>query len=500
MTGVHHDDGRVRGAGGRGRRYEQEKSGDGECAHGSSIAIRHNRPMEDLASLLAPAIADATRISLGESDRDTHAGDLTFHRPVRPDAVVYPTSTAEVAAVLAVANDHAIAVTPYGAGSSLEGHVIPVAGGISLDLTRLDAILELSPGDLLARAQAGVTRQQLNRAAGEHGLWFPIDPGADATLGGMAATNAAGTTTPRYGKMREQVLALEAVLPSGAIVRTGARASKTSAGYDLTSLLIGSEGTLAVITELTIRLRAIPEAFVTARLAFEALAGACETATSIVTTGLTAHRVELLDGPTIRAVNAYAGADLPERPTLLVELAGAHPAIDADLELLTGLAEGAGLLDLEVERDPTRRGRIWEARHSAAYAFSAASPGKRGRSTDTCVPLTELAGALEAARATMDELGLDGALLGHAGDGNLHVHAMVDPEDPDQRERLERLSAAVVADALARGGTATGEHGIGLGKIGYLETEHADLLPLYRGVKTLFDPRGIMNPGKVLRS
>lgn len=461
--------------------------------------MRKNRRMHDLASLFAPAITDPSRISVGESDRDVHAGDLTFHRPVRPDAVVYPISAEEVAAVLAVADSHAIPVTPYGAGSSLEGHVIPLAGGISLDLTRLDRIVEVAPGDLLARVQSGVTRQQLNRAVGEHGLWFPVDPGADATLGGMAATNAAGTTTPRYGKMRDQVLALEAVLPGGAIVRTGSRAAKTSAGYDLTSLLVGSEGTLAVITELTLRLRAIPESFATVRLAFPTIADSCQVATTIVTAGLTASRVELVDGPTILAVNAYAGTTLPEHPTLLVELAGAAAAVDADLELLLAIAAEEGAVDTEIERDPTRRARLWQARHSAAYAFSAASPGKRGRSTDTCVPLTELAGALETARATLEALGLDGAVLGHAGDGNVHVHAMVDPDDPAERHRLEQLSKAVVADALARGGTSTGEHGIGLGKIDELETEHGDLLPLYRGIKALFDPQGIMNPGKVLR-
>lgn len=456
------------------------------------------RAPHELREALAEALGDERLVSVGDSERDLHAGDMTFHRPHRPDVVVHATSTGDVAAVLAFADEHRLPVTPFGAGSSLEGHVIPVAGGISLDLTRMDRILDVSPGDLTATVQAGVTRMALERAAAEHGLMFPVDPGADATLGGMAATNAAGTTTVRYGKMRPNVLALEAVLPGGRVVHAGSRAAKTSAGYDLVGLLVGSEGTLAVITELTLRLHGIPEEAAVLRLSFPDVEQACRAATAIVAAGAGVARVELLDGWTIAAINAHRGTEFPAGPSLFVEVSGSAATVTGDLELVTAAAESEGALEVVSERDPTARTRLWAARHASAYAVAAAAPGRRHRSTDVCVPLSELAGAVAFARDELDRRGLVGGIVGHAGDGNVHVGLMVDPDDPAEVRSSDELVETLVEDALARGGTCTGEHGIGLGKIHALEREHGDLLPLLRGIKQVFDPNGIMNPGKVL--
>ena len=452
----------------------------------------------DLRAALVDALGDERRVSDGDSERDLHSGDMTFHRPQRPDVVVYPQTTEEVAAVLALAHERRVPVTPFGAGSSLEGHVIPVEGGISLDLTRMDRVVEISPDDLTATVQAGVTRTALERAAAEHGLMFPVDPGADATLGGMAATNAAGTTTVRYGKMRANVLALEAVLPGGRVVRAGSRAPKTSAGYDLLGLLIGSEGTLGVITELTVRLHGIPEQAVVLRLSFPDVEAACRAATTIVAAGAGVTRVELLDSWTITAINAHHGLDLPVGASLFVEAAGSEGTVTSDLELVTQIAESEGSLAVVAERDPTARTRLWAARHASAYATAAAAPGRRHRSTDICVPLSELAGAVSFARQELERRGLVAGLVGHAGDGNVHLSLMVDPDDPDEVGSSDELIELLVTDALARGGTCTGEHGIGLGKVHALEREHGDLVPLMRGIKELFDPHGIMNPGKVL--
>ena len=438
------------------------------------------------------------RVRDGDSERDLHGSDLTFHEPRRPDLVVYPGSTEEVARVLASANEHRIPVTPFGAGTSLEGHVIPVHGGISLDLSQLDRVVGVSPENLTATVQAGVTRLTLERVAGGHGLFFPVDPGADATLGGMAATNAAGTTTVRYGKMRANVLALEAVLADGRVIRTGSRAAKTSAGYDLTGLLVGSEGTLAVITEVTVRLHGIPEHAVVLRVTFPDVESACRTAASVVGAGAGVTRVELLDAWIVSAINAYAGTSYPEGPCLFVETTGSEEMVAADLELVRAIAEAEGAVEIVHERDPDARARLWKARHDTTHAAAAKMPGRKERATDVCVPLTELAGAVRFARAEIERLGLHAGIVGHAGDGNVHVSIQVDPDDSDEVARSAELVHHVVDDALARGGTCTGEHGIGLGKIEALQQEHGDLVPLMQGIKRVFDPNGILNPGKVL--
>jgi D-lactate dehydrogenase (cytochrome) len=440
---------------------------------------------------LLQLVPDEGRVSVVESVLEQHGADLSYHEPHRPDVVVYPESTEEVSAVLAYANGAGVPVVPFGAGTSLEGHVIPLRGGISLDLTRLRSIVAVRPADLTATVQAGVTRSQLEAAVGPHGLWFPVDPGADATLGGMAATNASGTTTVRYGGMRAHVLALEVVLADGRIVRTGSRAVKTSAGYNLTELFIGSEGTLGVITELTLRLHPIPDDIVVARAAFPSVEAACRAAAAIIGAGIRVTRCELLDAVTIGALNAYKGTSFLESPYLFLELSG-------EVESVRELAEDEGATAFESERDPTARSRIWDARHNALHASLALAPGSKAMTTDVAVPVSELAAAIEHARTLLDASGLRGGIVGHVGDGNFHVAFLLDPSDEESLARAEALNGALVEDALARDGTCTGEHGIGYGKLGYLADEHGDLVPLYRGIKELLDPAGILNPGKVV--
>ena len=452
----------------------------------------------DLRAELLRLVPDERRVNDGDSVLDQHAGDLSYHAPQRPDVVVYPESTGEVAAVLEYADAAGVAVVPFGAGTSLEGHVIPLQGGISLDLTRMNAIVAVRPEDLTATVSAGVTRSQLEAAAGPHGLWFPVDPGADATLGGMAATNASGTTTVRYGGMRAHVLALEVVLAGGRVVRTGSRAVKTSAGYNLTGLLVGSEGTLGVITELTLRLHPIPEHIVVARAAFPSVESACRAAATIIGSGVPVTRCELLDATTIVALNAFSGTSFPESPYLFVEFGGTQAGVAGDLETTRELAEDEGATAFESESDPTARSRMWSARHNALMASLALAPGSKAMTTDVAVPMSELAGAIDNGRSALDGSGLLGGIVGHVGDGNFHVAFLLDPDDAASIAKAEALNAALVDDALARGGTCTGEHGIGFGKLGYLEREHGDLIPLYRGIKQVFDPNGIMNPGKVI--
>lgn len=442
----------------------------------------------NLRSALLAVLPDEQRVVDGESVLDQHARDLTHHEPRRPDVVVFPESADEVARVLALASAERIAVVPFGAGTSLEGHVIPVVGGISLSLARMDRVVSLRPDELNATVQPGLTRLVLNAAAGEHGLFFPVDPGADASLGGMAATNASGTTTMRYGGMRRNVLALEVALTNGSIVRTGTRAAKSSAGYDLTSLFIGSEGTLGVITELTVRLYGIPEVVVAVRAAFATVDDACEAAAALVAAGVAVSRLELVDGPTLCAVNAYKGTAFLETATLFIEVEGTDEEVREACE---------AALAYEAEADPTRRTRLWEARHHVLFALLAAAPGRLHKATDVCVPVPALAEAIRHARAAIETRGLEASIVAHAGDGNYHVLFMLDPEDPSECEQAEELNAEIVEWALAHGGTCSGEHGIGMGKLGYLEREHGDLLPLMRGIKTLLDPAGILNPGKV---
>ena len=452
-----------------------------------------------LREALLEVVPDPLRVSDGESVLEGHSTDLTYHPGRRPDVVVFPTTTHEVASVLAYANRERIPVVPYGAGSSLEGHVIPIAGGIVLDLSRLDKVVDVRPADLQATVQAGVPRSALNAAAAEHGLQFPVDPGADATLGGMAATNASGTTTVRYGGMRAQVLALEVVLADGTVIRPGSRAVKTSAGYDLRGLFVGSEGTLGVITELTLRLYGIPEHTVAVRASFPDVGAACRAAVSMIGSGVMVTRVELLDAETIAAVNAYLDREYAEAPSLFIEFGGTEAGVAGDLEATREIAGWEGCESFDFETQQEGRARLWEARHSSFFALAARSPGMGSLSTDVAVPLSELPAAVEFARARADARGRNAVIIGHVGDGNFHVGLTIDPDDPADLADARALNDELVEFALARGGTSTGEHGIGLGKIAYLEREHGDLIPYYRAVKAAFDPNGILNPGKVLR-
>lgn len=446
------------------------------------------------------ALLPEGRVSTGDSDRTLHSEDLTFHRPHRPEVVVFAHSTDEVSDVLRFADEHRVPVVPFGAGSSLEGHVIPVEGGISLDLCGLDEIVAIRPTDLTVTVGAGVKRLALERRLGEQGLFFPVDPGADATLGGMAATNAAGTMTIRYGKMRRQVLELEAVLPGGRVIRTGSRAVKTSAGYDMTGLMVGSEGTLGVITELTLRVQGIQETKALIRATLADATGAARASCAIMAVGISALRIELLDEWEVDALNAYAEMGFPPGCCLLfVELAGAQPEVDAELIEVREILLEAGATSLREERDPTRRAHLWRARHDLFFAEKEMAPGRASLGTDVCVPISELEGVLKVSREAIDRLGLVGGIYAHAGDGNVHVGLLVDPDNEGEMNRVARLGEELIDYGLSHGGTCTGEHGIGLGKIAALEREHGDQIDLMGSIKAVFDPNGVMNPGKIIR-
>jgi D-lactate dehydrogenase (cytochrome) len=451
-----------------------------------------------LHAKLLEVIPDESRVSVGESILHAHSHDLTYHPGRLPDAVVFPRSTEEVARVLAYANGAGIPVVPFGAGTSLEGNTIPVRGGIVLDLSRMDAILDVRPGDLQATVQAGVTRSALNASAGQHGLEFPVDPGADATLGGMAATNASGTTTVRYGGMRVQVLALEVVLADGTVIRPGSRAVKSSAGYDLRAVFVGSEGTLGVITELTLRLYGIPEHTIAVRAAFPDVGAACRAAVSMIGSGVMVTRVELLDAESIAAVNAYKETAYEEAPSLFIEFAGTESGVAGDLEATRELAELEGCMSFESETRQEARTKLWEARHHTAFAIAARAPGKGAMATDVAVPLSELPGAVEFARERVDARGRDAAIIGHVGDGNFHTAVLLDPADPSEVARAEAFHERLVRRAIAMEGTCTGEHGVGYGKAAFLLEEHgADAVAMMRAIKRALDPADIFNPGKL---
>ncbi|MCL6632966.1 MAG: FAD-binding protein [Alicyclobacillus herbarius] len=454
----------------------------------------------NLRDVLLSVISDPERVSVSPSVREQHGRDLSYHRPTTPDVVVFAKTTEEVARVLQAANDLAIPVVPYAAASSLEGHIIPVHGGISLDVNGMNQILEIRPDDFLVRIQPGVTREQLNAALKPYGLFFPVDPGANASLGGMAATNASGTAAVRYGVMRQQVLGLEVVLADGRVVRTGGMAMKTSAGYNFTQLFVGSEGTLGVITELTLRVYGIPEHTVAARAVFSDLGSACQAAYAIMGSGTPVGRMELVDEWTVAAVNQFKGTAYDEAPTLFLEFSGNRSAVEADVALAEEVCREEGCRAFVFETEGDARARLWEARHSAALAIMQTAPGKRHKATDVCVPLSKMPEAIRFARETIDRYGIYGAILGHVGDGNYHVSFMVDPDDEKEVETAERVNDEIVDFALKVGGTCTGEHGVGLGKVKHLEREHGDLLPLMVSLKQLLDPKGILNPGKIFLS
>ena len=454
----------------------------------------------DLPSELAGVVPE-DRIRTDPEEIERHGGAFfTYHAPHPPDAVVLPKSRDEVVKILRFANGRGVPVVPFGQGSSLEAHTIPLYGGISLDFASMEEIVEVRPEDFVARVQPGVTHGKLNASLKEHGLFFPVDPGWDASIGGMAATNASGTNAVRYGAMRDQVLGLEVVLADGTVMRTGGMAMKSSAGYNLTGLFVGSEGTLGVFTEVTLRLYPIPEYVLAARVVFPDIERAGRAAVAMIRSGMQIGRVELVDARTVEAVNAYKGTSYAVEPTLFLEFNGSEVSVERDVEVARRISESEGSAAFEFEADEAGRERLWEARHEAGLAVRDLYPGKNPMTTDVCVPISDLPEALRHARDTIESHGLDGAILGHVGDGNYHAVFPVDPDDERDLARAEKVNAEIVDYALARGGTSTGEHGIGSGKTRHLKKEHGDSLPFMRKIKEIADPNGIMNPGKVFSS
>ncbi|ASS74123.1 2-hydroxy-acid oxidase [Tumebacillus algifaecis] len=454
-----------------------------------------------LAEALRTILTGPEQVSVNETVLEHHSKDVTSYHPgVTPDVVVFPTTTEEVSLVMQHADQNGIPVVPFGIGSSVEGQVVPIRGGISMDFTQMNSVLEVRAEDFLVRVQPGVTRLQLNQHLKEYGLFFPVDPGADATLGGMAATNASGTTAVRYGTMRDNVLGLTVVTADGSVITTGGLAAKSSAGYNLTGLFVGSEGTLGTFTELTLRVYGIPEYTLAARAVFPDVRSASQAAMGMMMCGVTLDRVELVDEHTVKVVNKFKGTEFTEAPTLFVEVSGNKAAVDHSFLLAQEILTEEGCLELEFDSDGAARTRMWTARHEAAFAFSASQPGKKLMTTDVCVPLSALPDAIVEARIAIDENGLDGAILGHVGDGNYHAVLVVDPENPEDMRRASHVNQEIVRFALERGGTCTGEHGIGLGKAKFLPAEHgAGAVQMMQAIKRLLDPKDILNPGKIFQ-
>jgi D-lactate dehydrogenase (cytochrome) len=467
--------------------------------HPYAVAQSLRRPLPDsLASALRARFGD--RFSTARAVCEHHGRDESPFPVTPPDAVVYAESTDDVAAAVALCRAHKVPVIPYGAGSSLEGHLLAVQGGVSVDVSRMNAVVSINAEDLTATVQAGVTRKQLNEAIRSEGLFFPIDPGADASLGGMSATRASGTNAVRYGTMRENVLGLTVVSADGKVIRTGSRAKKSSAGYDLTRLFVGSEGTLGVITEVTVKLYPVPEAMSAAVVNFPSLEAAVQTVIQTIQLGVPIARSEYLCENTIRAVNAASKLGLREQHTLFFEFHGSEAGVREQAETVQALAAEHGGQDFEWATRPEDRNRLWDARHKAYFSCLQVRPGCRAISTDTCVPISRLADSISGARRTLDTASFPTMLLGHVGDGNFHAVALIDADDANEVAEAERLNDEIVRLALAMDGTCTGEHGVGLHKIGFLEEEAGDdALDLMRRIKRALDPDDIMNPGKIFR-
>lgn len=439
------------------------------------------------------------RFSRSEALREQHGGGETHHAVVAPDAVLFAESTAEVADAVKLCAAEGIPIIAFGAGTSLEGHLVASHGGLSLDLTHMNKVLRVSAEDLDCTVEAGVTREELNAYLRDQGLFFPVDPGANATLGGMAATRASGTNAVRYGTMRDNVLSLTVVLANGEVIRTSSRARKSAAGYDLTRLFVGSEGTLGVITEVTLRLHGIPEAAAAATCRFPDLVSAAEAAISVIQYGVPIARVELMEKRLVDYTNAYSKLDIAGGDTLVFEFHGSEKGVEEQVETVRGIVADYGAAEFVWATTPEERSRLWKARHDAFYAVLAARTGARGWATDICVPISELAGSVALARDLVEKAGATAAILGHVGDGNFHVMFAVDADDPAELERVRAINAELIHHAIAVGGTSTGEHGIGSGKIDYMREEFGDAgIALMRALKAAADPRGILNPGKIL--
>ena len=446
-----------------------------------------------LKSVLGAQVNDSAAV------REHHSRGESYHPPAAPDAVCLPRTTDEVVEIVRTSRRFSVPLIPFGAGTSLEGHVHAVRGGISVDLREMNRILRISAEDLDCTVEAGVTRLQLGKALRNTGLMFPIDPGADATIGGMAATRASGTTAVRYGTMRENVMGLTVVLADGQVARTGTRARKSSAGYDLTRLFVGSEGTLGVITEVTLKLHPVPEAVSAAVCAFDTMAGAVETVIATIQLGVGVARIELVDERQLDAINRYSKTAYPLAPTLFFEFHGDHDQhVREQAEAVEGLARDRGGRGFAWATRLEDRERLWQARHDALYAALALRPGSRAWTTDVCVPISRLAECIVDTQRDNLDAPFPICLIGHAGDGNFHLIYVLDPSSPSELDLARQLNERLVHRALAMGGTCTGEHGVGYGKMKYLAAEHGAGLDVMRAIKGALDPENRMNPGKIL--
>jgi D-lactate dehydrogenase (cytochrome) len=450
-----------------------------------------------LAARLAAALGE--RFTTAAAVREHHARDESPFAPAAPDAVAFPRSTDEVAAIARACHAHRVPMIPYGAASSVEGQVLAVHGGVAIDLTQMARVIAVHADDLDVTVEAGLSRKALNEALRHTGLVFPLDPGADATLGGMAATRASGTNAVRYGTMRENVLALTVVLADGTVLKTGSRARKSSAGYDLTRLFVGSEGTLGILTELTIRLHPQPEAVSAATCRFPTVRDAVATVIETIQSGVPIARCELLDAASIRAINAHSKLSLAEAPMCFFEFHGSEAGVREQAEAVQAIAASHGGMGFAWSATPEERAKLWSARHAAYFACLAMRPNARVLSTDVCVPISRLADCIDATERDVAASGLPVILLGHIGDGNFHLGINLDPAAHDEHARAEALNERLVERAIAMGGTSTGEHGIGLGKRAFLAAEHgAAAVQVMRTLKAALDPHGLMNPGKLL--
>ena len=453
---------------------------------------------------LSPALLAALRQRLGDrlstsaAVCEQHGKDESYHAPHAPDAVAFAQSTEEVAEIVGLCAQHKTPVIAFGTGTSLEGHVAALKGGVCIDLSQMNRVLRVNAEDLDATVEAGVTRKQLNEYLRDTGLFFPIDPGADASLGGMAATRASGTNAVRYGTMRENVLSLTVVLADGRVIRTARRARKSAAGYDLTRVFVGSEGTLGIITEVTVRLYGIPEAISAAVCAFPTIDDAVDTVILTIQSGIPVARIELLDEAQIDAINKYSKLDHKVAPTLFFEFHGTEAGVAEQVEMVKAIAAEHGGDDFRWATRPEERSKLWQARHDAYYAALALRPGSKGWPTDVCVPISRLADCIAETKRDLAQSSIPSALAGHVGDGNFHLIFMIDPQRPEEIAEASRLNERMVARALAMEGTCTGEHGVGYGKIDFLRTEHGDAVEVMRSIKRALDPDGIMNPGKII--
>jgi D-lactate dehydrogenase (cytochrome) len=438
------------------------------------------------------------RLSTAAAVCAQHGRDESYHTPYPPDAVAFAQNTEEVAAIVRLCAQYRTPVIAFGTGTSLEGHVAALKGGVCIDLSQMNRILAVHAEDLDATVEAGVTRKQLNEYLRDTGLFFPIDPGADASLGGMAATRASGTNAVRYGTMRENVLSLTVVLADGRIVRTARRARKSAAGYDLTRLFVGSEGTLGIITELTVRLYGIPEAISAAVCAFPAIENAVDAVILTIQSGVPVARIELLDEAQIAAINKYSKLDHKVAPTLFFEFHGSPAGVAEQAEAVKAIAGEFGGADFRWAVTQEERSQLWQARHDAYYAALALRPGAKGWATDVCVPISRLAECIRETKRDLAQSPLPSALVGHVGDGNFHLVFMIDPNRPEEVAEAGRLNERMVARALAMEGTCTGEHGVGYGKMAFLAAEHGEAVDVMRAIKRALDPANLLNPGKIV--